>query len=204
MNETRTPRVAQVTRETSESRVKVRVNLDGTGQANIHTTVPFYDHMLTALARHSLIDLDIEASGDTDIDVHHTVEDTAIVLGQALREALGDKAGIRRFGDACVPLDEALAHAVVDLAGRPYVVCEGEPEGQQYHLIGGHFTGSLTYHVFESLALNAGICLHLRLLAGRDPHHIVEAQFKALARALKAAVEYDPRVVGVPSTKGTL
>ena len=202
MNETRTPRVAQVTRETSESRVKVRVNLDGTGQAN--TTVPFYDHMLTALARHSLIDLDIEASGDTDIDVHHTVEDTAIVLGQALREALGDKAGIRRFGDACVPLDEALAHAVVDLAGRPYVVCEGEPEGQQYHLIGGHFTGSLTYHVFESLALNAGICLHLRLLAGRDPHHIVEAQFKALARALKAAVEYDPRVVGVPSTKGTL
>ena len=204
MNETRTPRVAQVTRETSESRVKVRVNLDGTGSANIHTTVPFYDHMLTALARHSLIDLDIEASGETDIDVHHTVEDTAIVLGQALREALGDKAGIRRFGDACVPLDEALAHAVVDLAGRPYVVCEGEPEGQQYHLIGGHFTGSLTYHVFESLALNAGICLHLRLLAGRDPHHIVEAQFKALARALKAAVEYDPRVVGVPSTKGTL
>lgn len=204
MNETRTPRVAQITRETSESRVKVRVNLDGAGQANIHTTVPFYDHMLTALARHSLIDLDIEASGDTDIDVHHTVEDTAIVLGQALREALGDKAGIRRFGDACVPLDEALAHAVVDLAGRPYVVCEGEPEGQQYHLIGGHFTGSLTYHVFESLALNAGICLHLRLLAGRDPHHIVEAQFKSLARALKAAVEYDPRVVGVPSTKGTL
>lgn len=204
MNETRTPRVAQVTRETSESQVKVRVNLDGTGQANIHTTVPFYDHMLTALARHSLIDLDIAASGDTDIDVHHTVEDTAIVLGQALREALGDKAGIRRFGDACVPLDEALAHAVVDLAGRPYVVCEGEPEGQQYHLIGGHFTGSLTYHVFESLALNAGICLHLRLLAGRDPHHIVEAQFKALARALKAAVEYDPRVMGVPSTKGTL
>ena len=204
MNETRTPRVAQVTRETSESRVKVRVNLDGTGSANIHTMVPFYDHMLTALARHSLIDLDIEASGDTDIDVHHTVEDTAIVLGQALREALGDKAGIRRFGDACVPLDEALAHAVVDLAGRPYVVCEGEPEGQQYHLIGGHFTGSLTYHVFESLALNAGICLHLRLLAGRDPHHIVEAQFKALARALKAAVEYDLRVVGVPSTKGTL
>ena len=204
MNETRPPRVAQVTRETSESQVKVRVDLDGTGQANIHTTVPFYDHMLTALARHSLIDLDIAASGDTDIDVHHTVEDTAIVLGQALREALGDKAGIRRFGDACVPLDEALAHAVVDLAGRPYVVCEGEPEGQQYHLIGGHFTGSLTYHVFESLALNAGICLHLRLLAGRDPHHIVEAQFKALARALKAAVEYDPRVVGVPSTKGTL
>ena len=197
-------REAEITRETSESKVRVRVNLDGTGVANIHTTVPFYDHMLNALSRHSLIDLDIEASGDTDIDVHHTVEDTAIVLGQAIRQALGDKAGIRRFGDATVPLDEALAHAVVDLAGRPYVVCEGEPEGQQYHLIGGHFTGSMTYHVFESLAMNAGICLHMRLLAGRDPHHIVEAQFKALARALKTAVEFDPRVTGVPSTKGTL
>lgn len=197
-------RIAEITRETSESEVRVRLNLDGTGEAKISTTVPFYDHMLTALSRHSLIDLEVEASGDTEIDVHHTVEDTAIVIGQALREALGDKRGIRRFGDATVPLDEALAHAVVDLAGRPYVVCEGEPEGQQYHLIGGHFTGSLTYHVFESLALNAGICLHLRLLSGRDPHHIVEAQFKAVARALKQAVEYDPRVIGVPSTKGAL
>ncbi|MCI6584963.1 MAG: imidazoleglycerol-phosphate dehydratase HisB [Mobiluncus porci] len=197
-------RIAEITRETSESKVRVRLNLDGTGEAKISTTVPFYDHMLTALSRHSLIDLEVEASGDTEIDVHHTVEDTAIVIGQALREALGDKRGIRRFGDATVPLDEALAHAVVDLAGRPYVVCEGEPEGQQYHLIGGHFTGSLTYHVFESLALNAGICLHLRLLSGRDPHHIVEAQFKAVARALKQAVEYDPRVTGVPSTKGAL
>lgn len=197
-------RIAEITRETSESKVRVRLNLDGTGEAKISTTVPFYDHMLTALSRHSLIDLEVEASGDTEIDVHHTVEDTAIVIGQALREALGDKRGIRRFGDATVPLDEALAHAVVDLAGRPYVVCEGEPEGQQYHLIGGHFTGSLTYHVFESLALNAGICLHLRLLSGRDPHHIVEAQFKAVARALKQAAEYDPRVTGVPSTKGAL
>lgn len=197
-------RTATVARRTSESDVVVELNLDGSGTADISTTVPFYDHMLTALARHSLIDLRVRASGDTDVDVHHTVEDVAICLGQALKEALGDKRGISRFGDATVPLDEALARAVVDLAGRPYVVHSGEPEGQQYHLIGGHFTGAMTRHVFESLALNSGMCLHVTLLAGRDPHHIVEAQFKALARALRAAVEPDPRVTGVPSTKGAL
>lgn len=199
-----THRTAQLTRETGESKVSVSLDLDGTGKAEIATGVPFYDHMLTALSRHSLIDLAVEATGDIDVDVHHTVEDTAIVIGQALKAALGDKQGIRRFGDATVPLDEAVALAVVDLAGRPYVCCEGEPEGQQYHLIGGHFTGSLTRHVFESLAMNAGICLHMRLLTGRDPHHIVEAQFKALARALRQAVERDPRVADVPSTKGVL
>lgn len=198
------PRLAEVSRQTSESQVFVRLNLDGRGLTKINTTVPFYDHMLTALGKHSLIDLEIEAQGDTHIDVHHTVEDTAIVLGQALRQALGDKAGIRRFGDATVPLDEALARAVVDLAGRPYCVFGGEPEGQQYHLIGGHFTGSMTRHVMESFAFNAGICLHLQLLAGNDPHHIVEAEFKALARALRTAVEFDPRVSGIPSTKGAL
>ena len=143
--------------------------------------------MLHSLSKHSLIDLTVKATGDVDVDVHHTVEDTAIVLGQALREALGDKSGISRFGDATVPLDEALCHAVVDVAGRPYVVHEGEPEGQQYALIGGHFTGSMTRHVLESFAYNAGLCLHVRVLAGRDPHHIVEAQFKAVARALRAA-----------------
>jgi imidazoleglycerol-phosphate dehydratase len=178
--------------------------LDGQGEATIQTTVPFYDHMLTALARHSGIDLRVEASGDTEIDAHHTVEDVAITLGEALAQALGDKSGIARFGDAAVPLDEALAQAVVDVSGRPYFVHTGEPEGQAYHLIGGHFTGSLTGHVLESIALHAGICLHMRLLAGRDPHHIVEAQFKALARALRQAITRDPRVVGVPSTKGTL
>ena len=166
--------------------------------------MPFYDHMLTALGKHSLIDLVVRASGDTDIDVHHTVEDVAITLGQALAQALGDKAGISRFGDALVPLDEALAQAVVDVSGRPYCVHSGEPEGQEYHLIGGHFTGSLTRHVLESLAHHARICLHVRVLAGRDPHHIVEAQFKAVARALRAAVAPDPRVQGVPSTKGAL
>ena len=197
-------RVAVIDRQTSESTVHVEMDLDGTGRTDISTTVPFYDHMLTALGKHSLIDLTVRAHGDTDIDVHHTVEDTAICLGLGLKEALGDKRGIRRFGDATVPLDEALARAVVDVAGRPYIVHSGEPAGQEYHLIGGHFTGSLTRHVLESLVVNSGICLHMTLLAGRDPHHIVEAQFKALARALRAAVEPDPRVTGIPSTKGSL
>ena len=198
------PRKARVERATSESSVVVELDLDGTGRTDISTTVPFFDHMLTALGKHSLIDLTVKATGDTHIDAHHTVEDTAIVLGEALRQALGDKSGIARFGDAIVPLDEALAQAVVDLSGRPFVVHSGEPAGFELHRIGGHFTGSLTRHVFESLAYHAGICLHIRVLAGRDPHHIVEAQFKALARALRAAVARDPRVDGVPSTKGTL
>ncbi|MCV2393404.1 imidazoleglycerol-phosphate dehydratase HisB [Actinotalea sp. M2MS4P-6] len=180
------------------------MDLDGTGRTDISTSVPFYDHMLTALGKHSLIDLVVRATGDTHIDAHHTVEDVAIALGEALRVALGDKAGIARFGDALVPLDEALAQAVVDVSGRPYCVHTGEPEGQAYHLIGGHFTGSLTGHVLESIAHHAAICLHVRVLSGRDPHHIVEAQFKALARALRQAVALDPRVQGVPSTKGSL
>ncbi len=202
------PRTAVKQRRTSESNVRVSLNLDGTGQASIVTGVGFYDHMLTALAKHSLIDLEIETTGDLHIDGHHSIEDTAIVLGQAFAEALGDKAGIRRYADATVPLDEALAHAVVDLAGRPYVVFSGEPEGQAYARIGGSgvtYAGSMTQHVFESFALNAGITLHLRLLAGRDPHHIVEAEYKALARALRDAVALDPRIEGIiPSTKGSL
>ncbi|GAA4717176.1 imidazoleglycerol-phosphate dehydratase [Promicromonospora umidemergens] len=197
-------RTARVERATSESKVLVELDLDGTGRTEISTSVPFYDHMLTALGKHSLIDLRVQATGDTHIDVHHTVEDVAISIGEALRQALGDKAGISRFGDALVPLDEALAQAVVDVSGRPYLVHEGEPAGQEYHLIGGHFTGSLTRHVLESIAHHASICLHVRVLAGRDPHHIVEAQFKALARALRAAVAVDPRVDGIPSTKGAL
>lgn len=201
-------RTAVVERSTSESQVRVELNLDGTGRSTISTGVGFYDHMLTALAKHSLIDLDIATTGDLHIDGHHSIEDTAIVLGQAFAQALGDKAGIRRFADATVPLDEALAHCVVDLAGRPYVIHSGEPDGQQYALIGGTgvpYAGSMTRHVVESFALNAQICVHLRLLTGRDPHHIVEAQFKALARALRDAVALDPRIAGiVPSTKGSL
>lgn len=201
-------RRAVVQRTTSESSVRVELNLDGTGESAISTGVGFYDHMLTALATHGLFDLTVSTEGDLHIDGHHSIEDTAIVLGQAFAEALGDKRGIRRFADATVPLDEALAFCVVDVAGRPYVVHEGEPAGQEYVTIGGSgvgYLGSMTRHVIESFALNARICVHLRVLAGRDPHHIVEAQFKALARALRDAVAIDPRVVGkIPSTKGTL
>jgi imidazoleglycerol-phosphate dehydratase len=197
-------RTATLTRATGESRVELTLDLDGTGQADVSTGVGFFDHMLHAFARHGLFDLSVQASGDVHVDVHHTVEDTAIVLGQALAAALGDKRGIRRFGNALVPLDEALAQCVVDVSGRPYCVHSGEPEGQQYVLIGGHFTGSLTRHVVETIAFNAGICVHLTLLAGRDPHHIVEAQVKSLARALRDAVAFDPREQSVPSTKGTL
>ncbi len=197
-------RTARIERQTSESKLLVEVDLDGTGRHDISTGVGFYDHMLTALARHSLIDLTVQAEGDLHIDAHHTVEDTAIALGQALREALGDKAGIRRFGDATVPLDEALVQAVVDVSGRPYCVHTGEPEGQQFVMIGDQYLGSLTRHVFETLAFHAHLALHVRVLAGRDPHHIVETQFKAVARALRDAVAIDPRETGVPSTKGSL
>ena len=197
-------RIAKIHRVTSESEIELTLDLDGTGSSQISTGVPFFDHMLTAFSKHSLVDLTVQATGDTHIDAHHTVEDTGIVLGNAIRQALGDKRGIGRYGDATVPLDEALARAVVDLSGRPYLVHSGEPEGFALHLIGGHFTGSLVRHVFESIAYNAGITLHVELLSGRDPHHIAEAQFKAFARAFRKAIEPDTRVQGVPSTKGAL
>ena len=201
-------RTARVERTTGESSVKVELDLDGTGRSEISTGVRFYDHMLASLAKHALLDLTIQAEGDVDVDAHHTVEDVAIVLGQALREALGDKHGIARFGDAMVPLDECLVQAVVDVSGRPYCVHTGEPDGQEYVLIGvgqgPAYVGSLTRHVLETLALQAGIALHVRVISGRDPHHVVEAQFKAVARALRAAVAPDPRVQGAPSTKGSL
>ena len=197
-------RTASLQRETSESRVSLSLDLDGTGENTISTTVPFFDHMLTALSKHSLINLTVDSSGDTDIDVHHTVEDTAIVFGQALREALGDKAGISRFGDALVPLDDALARAVVDVSGRPYLVHTGEPEGFENHLIGGHFAGSLVRHVFEAIIAHSGLTVHITVMDGRDPHHIAEAQFKAFARALRKAIAKDDKVEGVPSTKGAL
>lgn len=202
-------RTARIERATKESTVLVELDLDGTGQVDVDTTVGFWDHMLTALGTHARFDLTVRATGDTHIDVHHTVEDTAIVLGEAIHAALGDKVGIRRFGDAMVPLDEALAQAVVDVSGRPYCVCTGEPDGQVYALIGGGgggvpYAGSLTQHVFESITHHARIALHVRVLAGRDPHHLVEAQFKAFARALRDAIALDPREGGVPSTKGSL
>ena len=201
---TRAARTASLSRETSESSITLALDLDGSGRSTIDSSVPFFDHLLTALSKHSLIDLDVSARGDTHIDVHHTVEDVGIVLGGALREALGDKAGISRYGDALVPLDEALVQAVVDVSGRPYLVHTGEPEGFEYHLIGGHFTGSMVRHVFEAITFHAGITVHVRVLGGRDPHHIAEAEFKAFARALRQAVQPDPRVSGIPSTKGAL
>jgi imidazoleglycerol-phosphate dehydratase len=197
-------RTAHLSRETSESSVDLTLDLDGTGKSEIDTSVPFFDHMLTAFAKHSLVDLSVKASGDTAIDIHHTVEDAGIVLGKAIAQALGDKVGISRFGDALVPLDDALAQAVIDISGRPYFVHTGEPAGFEHHLIGGHFTGSMVRHVFEAITLNAGLTVHLTVLAGRDPHHIAEAEFKAFARAFRFAVALDPRVSGVPSTKGAL
>jgi imidazoleglycerol-phosphate dehydratase len=197
-------RIATRERATSESQISMTVNLDGTGESDIETGVPFFDHMLTAFARHSLTDLMVRAKGDVHIDVHHTVEDTGILLGQALLEALGDKSGISRYGDALVPLDEALAQAAVDISGRPYLVHSGEPTGFEYHLIGGHFTGSMVRHFFEALTLNARLTVHLKLIEGRDPHHIAEAEFKAFARAFRQAKSLDPLITGVPSTKGAL
>jgi imidazoleglycerol-phosphate dehydratase len=200
-------RTARIERETKESKVLVELDLDGSGRADVSTGVGFYDHMLSSLARHSLIDLTVQTEGDIHIDAHHTVEDTAIVLGDALRQALGDKRGIRRFGDSLVPLDEALVQCAVDVSGRPYCVHTGEPEGQTFVTIGGTgapYIGSLTRHVFETLAHHAQIALHVRVISSRDPHHLVEAQFKAVARALRDAIAFDPRETGVPSTKGSL
>lgn len=200
-------RTARVERKTRESDIVVELDLDGTGQVSVDTGVPFFDHMLTALGTHASFDLTVTARGDVEIEGHHTVEDTAIVLGTALGQALGDKKGIRRFGDAFIPMDETLAHAAVDVSGRPYFVHTGEPDylvdftiagsGVPYHTV-------INRHVFESLAANARIALHVRTLYGRDPHHITEAQYKAVARALREAVEPDPRAHGVPSTKGVL
>ncbi|HET7902306.1 MAG TPA: imidazoleglycerol-phosphate dehydratase HisB [Candidatus Nanopelagicales bacterium] len=193
-------RSARVQRTTKESDVLVELDIDGSGVNDIDTGVPFYDHMLTQLSKHGLLDLVVRTTGDLHIDAHHTVEDTSLAVGQALREALGDKAGIRRFGDSLVPLDESLVQCAVDLSGRPYLV-HSEPEVVE--LIGSYDT-SLTKHIFESIVAEARITLHIDVLKGRNAHHVVEAQFKAFARALRDAAALDPRVVGVPSTKGSL
>jgi len=198
----REPRVGRVERVTAESSVLVEIALDGTGRTDVSTGVPFYDHMLAQLGKHGGFDLTVRTKGDLEIDAHHTVEDTAIALGQAFGQALGDKSGIRRFGDALVPLDEALVQAAVDLSGRPYLV-HREPDGMP-PTIGPIYATTLTRHVFESFTHNARIALHVIVHSGRDAHHIVEAQFKSVARALRDATGWDPRTVGVPSTKGVL
>ena len=203
-----TARRGRVERTTSESSIVVEIDLDGTGRTDISTGVPFFDHMLTAFGQHGAFDLTVRAQGDTDIEAHHTVEDTAIVLGQALGQALGDKRGIRRFGQCSIPMDETPAEAAVDVSGRPYCVHSGEPDVMIGYVIVGHDSAPygtvLNRHVFETLAYNARIALHVRVHYGRDPHHITEAEYKAVARALREAVEFDPRVEGVPSTKGAL
>lgn len=194
------PRIATVERTTKESSVFVQMNLDGSGVIDIATGVPFFEHMMSQLGKHAGFDLTIKTTGDVEVDSHHTVEDTSLAFGQALREALGDKAGIRRFGDAMVPLDEVLVQAAVDLSGRPYLV-HRQPEIVE--LI-GTFDTTLGRHIWESIVAEARIALHVRVLEGRNAHHVFEAQFKAVARALRDAVALDGRVSGVPSTKGVL
>ena len=193
-------RRAQVRRVTRETDVAVTLNLDGVGAADVSTGIGFFDHMLELFAHHSGFDLVVAAKGDLDVDGHHTVEDVALTLGQALREALGDKRGIRRYGSFMLPMDEALAMVALDLSGRPYFVHDLSLAGVRI----GQFAGDLTAHFLRSLSTEAGMTLHVRLLAGSDAHHIVEAVFKGVARALALACERHGRDDAVPSTKGTL
>lgn len=193
-------RQAVVERSTKESSVFIDLELDGTGVSEIETGVPFFDHMLAQLAKHGGFDLVVRTQGDLEVDAHHTVEDTSLALGQALNQALGDRSGLNRYGDALVPLDECLVRSAVDLSGRPYLVHE-EPD--MVELIGS-FDTTLTRHIWESIVATSQITLHVTVLSGRNAHHVVEAQFKSVARSLRTAVARDPRVVGVPSTKGTL
>jgi len=194
-------RTAERERRTRETDVRVRIDLDGTGRAAVHTGIGFFDHMLEALARHGLLDLEVRCEGDLQVDGHHTVEDVGIVLGEAIGAALGDRAGVRRFADATVPLDEALVRAAIDLSGRPFL--SYHVEVARWQLL-GDYDVFLTPEFFRALVLNAGLTVHLDLLRGENPHHIVEATFKAFARALYLAASFDPRVNGIPSTKGTL
>ncbi|GAA2732131.1 imidazoleglycerol-phosphate dehydratase HisB [Actinocorallia aurantiaca] len=195
-------RVGRVERGTKETKVVVEIDLDGTGRVDVSTGVGFFDHMLDQLGKHGSFDLTVQTDGDLHIDSHHTIEDTSIALGQAFKQALGDKRGIRRFADASIPLDESLAQVTVDLSGRPYLV-HSEPEGMA-PMIGREYDTTMTRHIFESFVANAEVALHIHVPYGRNAHHIVEAQFKALARALRYASELDPRVHGIPSTKGAL
>lgn len=193
-------RKGRVARTTKESDVLVEINLDGTGEVTVDTGVPFYDHMLSQLGKHGAFDLNVKTKGDISVDEHHTIEDTALALGTAFKEALGDKSGIRRYGDATLPLDEVLVRAAVDLSGRPYLV---HSETEIAPMIGSYDT-TLTKHIWESFVNSADITLHINVLEGRNAHHVVEAQFKAVARALRDAVAFDAKSVGIPSTKGVL
>lgn len=193
-------RKGRVARTTKESDVLVEIDLDGTGEITVDTGVPFYDHMLSQLGKHGAFDLNVKTKGDVTVDEHHTIEDTALALGTAFKEALGDKSGIRRYGDATLPLDEVLVRAAVDLSGRPYLV---HSETEIAPMIGTYDT-TLTKHIWESFVNSADITLHIKVLEGRNAHHVVEAQFKAVARALRDAVALDAKSIGIPSTKGVL
>lgn len=193
-------RHARVSRTTRETDITVEIDLDGNGRAQVETGIPFLDHMLEIFARHGFFTLHVRARGDLDVDQHHTVEDVGLALGQALREALGDKAGIRRFGDAACPLDEALVSCVVDLSGRPFLAYNLKIRQARV----GSFDTELVHDFFLALSNQAGMNLHLNQLQGRNAHHIIEAAFKSFARALDEAKRIDPRVEGIPSTKGTL
>lgn len=193
-------RYAEVTRKTGETDIVVKLDLDGTGTCDISTGVPFFDHMLNAFGRHGLFDLTVRATGDIDVDAHHTVEDTGIVLGQAFTQALGDKAGITRFSDVCIPMDETLVQAAVDISGRGQAYCDLPIPTERV----GSFDTELAVEFFYAFARDARVTLHVRELAGANSHHIIEAAFKAAGRAMRYACELDPRVSGVPSTKGSL
>ena len=193
-------RTAKITRDTTETQINLTVNLDGSGTGQIDSAVPFLDHMLTLLARHGAFDLSLQARGDIDIDAHHTVEDVGICLGQALSRALGDKAGITRYGHALVPMDEALVQVAVDLSGRSHLSFQVDLPTARV----GNFDTELVEEFMRALVNNAGLTLHVNMLAGKNTHHIIEAIFKALGRALRAAWTKDPRATGIPSTKGVL
>ena len=190
-----------IERTTGETSIRTRLLIDGSGASTVRTGIPFFDHMLTLFARHGLFDLDLEAKGDIEVDFHHTVEDVGITLGQALTRALGDKAGIRRYGFAYVPMDEALVRTVVDLSGRAYLAYNPPAAVEA---IGGNFSFQLVEEFLRAVCVNGGMNLHIDILAGRDAHHMAEGVFKSLARALDVATQVDPRVQGVPSTKGIL
>jgi len=194
-------RKARVERATSETAISLELDVDGGGEARVATGIGFFDHMLTLFARHGLFDLELAARGDLDVDFHHTVEDTGITLGQALTKALGDKAGIRRYGTSYVPMDEALVRVVVDLSGRPFLSYNAPADVEP---IGGNFSFQLVEEFLRAVSVHGGMNLHVDVLAGRDAHHMAEGVFKALARALDQATQLDSRVRGVPSTKGVL
>ena len=193
-------RQSHIERKTSETSISVDLTIDGSGSAKIDTKIPFFDHMLNLFARHSLIDLEVHAVGDVEIDLHHTVEDTGIALGHAFSKALGDKRGIRRYGWSCVPMDEALTRVVLDFSGRPFLTYNAPPNVEKI----GAFSFQLVEEFLRALSVHAGINLHVDVLAGKDAHHMAEATFKALAKAVDQACQIDPRVTGIPSTKGLL